>query len=420
MEIASKRLWNSQFPDIVPVVNDGQRWLGARIRELRERAGIQSQELAESLGIDPSAMSNIERGKRGVKAHELAQVAQVLGVSPLAILDESSLVSRLPVAPRAESGLRVEGKAFERLRGLAELNEVLAAGGLPANPAFDGVPNVDLTNWIESADSLAKWAESRLNFRSDGDESFTRLANGIEAELRVDVCVDEPGDGESSLVGAAITDRSFPLIFVSSEQPRPRALFTLAHELAHVLVADGEPLTLDMDLAGKDDGERFANTFAAALLMPFEVIENMLEKYGRNTLVLAVLIDTLGVSYESLVYRLHNLRLINAEGRDRLRAFGLQGVLTHLEDQDLISRLLRRHVTYPETRPPTWLVARAFAAFERGVVSIRPLAGLLAEEPDRLLKQLDEARRTGDIDQENFAYVSEGVNDEEVFSGDPV
>lgn len=420
MEIASKWLWNSQFPDIVPVVNDGQRWLGTRIRELRERVGIQSQELAESLGIDPSAMSNIERGKRGVKAHELAQIAQVLGVSPLAILDESSLVSRLPVAPRAELGLRVEGRAFERLRGLAELNEVLATGGLPANPALDDVPDVDLNNWIESADSLARWAGDRLNFQADGDESFTRLASRIETELRVDVCVDEPGDGDSSLVGAAITDRSFPLIYVSSEQPRPRALFTLAHELAHVLVADGEPVTLDLDLVGRDDGERFANAFAASLLMPLEVIETMLERYGRSTLVLAILMDTLGVSYESLVYRLHNLRLINAEGRDRLRSFGLQGVLTHIEDQDLVSRLLRRHVTYPESRPPSWLVARAFAAFERGVVSIRPLAGLLAEEPDRLLQQLDEARRTGGLDQENFAYVPDGVNDEEVFSGDPV
>ncbi|MEJ7721801.1 MAG: ImmA/IrrE family metallo-endopeptidase [Ilumatobacteraceae bacterium] len=45
-----------------------------------------------------------------------------------------------------------------------------------------------------------------------------------------------------------ITDRSFPLVFVRASQPRPRALFTLAHELAHVLAGDGDTFTVDEDL----------------------------------------------------------------------------------------------------------------------------------------------------------------------------
>lgn len=413
-------MWNSQSPDNVAAVKDGGGWVGTRIRVLRERVGIQSQELAEELGIDPSAMSNIERGKRGVKAHELSQIAQILGVSPLAILDESSLVGRLPVAPRAQAGLEVEARAFERLRGLAELHEVLAAGGLASTPALNDVPQADLTNWKESADSLARWAVERLGFQAHGDETFSRLVDLIEEKLRVDVSVDEAGEGEAGLAGAAITERSFPLIFVNSEQPRPRALFTLTHELAHVLMGDGDPLTFDFDLAGRNDRERFANVFAATFLMPRDVIADVVEEYGRTALALAILTDRLGVSYESLVYRLHNLRLINAEGRDRLRAYGLHGVLTHVEDEDLVNRLLRRLVTSPETRPPLWLVSRAFAAFEQGVISIRPLAGLLDEDPDKLLQQLAEARRTGGIDEEDFAYGPDEVSDDEVFSGDPI
>ena len=43
---------------------------------------MQSQELAARLGIDPSAMSNIERGRRSVKTQELMKIAEALSVSP--------------------------------------------------------------------------------------------------------------------------------------------------------------------------------------------------------------------------------------------------------------------------------------------------------------------------------------------------
>lgn len=418
MKIASIRLRESQLLCSVPHVGDAAATLGARIRALREQAGLQSRELADQLGIDPSAMSNIERGKRSVKTDELTLIAEALGVSPLAILDESSLLARLPVAPRTEAAATVEALPFERLRGLAELHEVLADAGIPAQPLLDNVPTADPERWLESAEMLAEWATKHLEVQAHGDETFSGLIEGIEEHLRVDVLVDEH-TGEA-LAGAAITDRAFPLIFVNALQPRPRALFTLAHELAHVLVGDGDALTLDFDLTARDERERLANAFAASYLMPAQAIEAAIDEHGRTATALAQMVDRLGVSFESLVYRLHNLKFINAEGRDQLRTYGLRGVLDQVEDKELVGRLLRRLGTQPERRPPTWLVRRSYEGYRRGVVSIRPLAGLLEIDPDELIEGLAQLEEGVQVVGHTFPEAGDELSDDELFSGNPV
>lgn len=418
MKIASIRLRESQAVCSVSDVGDAAATLGARICTLREQAGLQSRELATHLGIDPSAMSNIERGKRAVKTDELTLIAEALGVSPLAILDESSLLARLPVAPRTDTGAQLESSAFEGLRTLAELHEVLADAGLPAQPLLDDVPPADAGRWKESAEALAEWATKRLDVQAEGDETFSGLIEAIEDRLHVDVLVEEHnGDG---LAGAAITDRAFPLIFVNAFQPRPRALFTLAHELAHVLVGDGDALTLDFDLTARDERERLANAFAASYLMPARAIHAAIDEHGRIATALAQMVDRLGVSFESLVYRLHNLRLINAEGRDQLRTYGLRGVLAQVDDDELVGRLLRRLGTHPERRPPTWLAVRAFAGYRRGAVSVRPLAGLLEIDPDDLIERLAQLEEGAHVVEQTFPGPGEEISDDELFSGNPV
>ncbi len=363
-------------------------------------------------------MSNIERGKRGVKTEELTLIAEALGVSPLAILDESSLLARLPVAPRAETGAQLESLAFERLRALAELHEVLANGGVTAEPALDDVPQVDAMRWKESAEALAEWTTEYLDFQPHGDETFSELVEAVEERLRIDVLIEEHVD--DTLAGAAVTDRGFPLIFVNARHPRPRCLFTLAHELAHVLVGDGDALTLDFDLAARDERERLANAFAANFLMPASAIQKAINRDGRTATALARMIDHFGVSFESLIYRLHNLRLINAEGRDQLRAYGFRGLLTRVDDGELVGQLLGRLGTRPERRPPRWLASRAFAGYRRGVVSVRPLAGLLDIEPEDLMEGLAQLDHGASIVEQTFPRASEDVSDDEVFNGNPV
>jgi len=403
--------------------------LGARIRALREQAGMQSQELAAQIGIDPSAMSNIERGKRSVKTQELIQIAEALHVSPMALLDEHSLPARLPVAARIDGGQATRGEAYQRLLALSELHEVLSRAGLATPNCLDAVPAVNHSYWKADADALAEWATKHLRVEQAGDERLCQLADAIESQLGVDVLVEEYiGD---DLSGAAITEQGFPLIFVNAQHPTPRSLFTLAHELGHLLMRHDGSITLDVDFVGADQTERQANAFAAAFLMPEARVAQYIEDYGRGAESLLRMTHDFGVSFESLVYRLHNLRKIDAEGRDRLRSIGWSGLLSSMESdpglrnrlgRDLSVRLISRQAQRPARRPPIWLTARCLAGYRQGVVSIRPLAGLLNVEPDKLLEHVagpDEDSAAALNESDYFPH-DDLSTDDELFAGSPV
>jgi Zn-dependent peptidase ImmA (M78 family) len=373
-------------------------------------------------------MSNIERGKRSVKTQELIQIAEALQVSPMALLDERSLPARLRVAPRSDGEQAIKGEAYERLLALSELHEVLSDAGLTTPNQLGAVPAASHRYWKADADALSNWATDYLKVEAAGDERFAQLADAIEGRLGVDVLVEEyAGD---ALSGAAITEHDFPLIFVNAQHPTPRSLFTLAHELGHLLMGHDGSITLDVDFVGADEAERQANAFGAAFLMPEVEVDRYIKDYGRGAESLLRMTYDFGVSFESLIYRLHNLRKIDAEGRDRLREIGWSGLLSMIEDSDLqhrlgpevSMRLISRQAQRPARRPPSWLTTRCLAGHKKGVISIRPLAGLLQVEPDKLLEHIES------FDDESAAALDEGdyfphddhSTDDELFAGSPV
>jgi len=427
--IARTLLRESQVRRTVHEVAAAETAIGARIRAVREQAGIKAQELAAAIGLDPSALSNIERGKRSVKTDELAKIAQVLNVSPLALLDDESLPARMPVAPRAVANGIQNGTAYARLLGLAELHEALEHAGIRSESHLDGAPSVENLGWKDAADALADWASRRLSDDVGGDNRFSSIADAIELAFGIDVIV-EPHD-DDPLAGAAIADPSFPLIFVNADQPTQRAIFTLAHELGHLLADHGEPITLDEEhLSARNDNERLANAFAARLLMPEDRVRKIIDDRGRGVEALAFMTYTFGVSFQSLVYRLHNLRIVNAETRDRLQSVGWHGLLRAIERPDINERvgpqvrqsLLGRLGSQPQRRAPRWLVDRTLAGYARGVVSIRPLAGLLNEHPDDLLGEVESlSPASTDILRSDVRNDSDDdASDDELFDGSPV
>ncbi|MBW1918511.1 MAG: ImmA/IrrE family metallo-endopeptidase [Deltaproteobacteria bacterium] len=94
----------------------------------------------------------------------------------------------------------------------------------------------------------------------------------------------------------------------------PRARFTVAHEIGHVvlhakflrhrLLDGGNILKLHRgDIPAFRDPECQANAFAAAFLMPTHHVDRMVRK-GAD---IGALVETFGVSWESAEYRLKNL-----------------------------------------------------------------------------------------------------------------
>ena len=55
--------------------------VGARVRALRESAGVTQVDLAERVGLAPYVLCNLEKGRRRALADEIERIARALGVS---------------------------------------------------------------------------------------------------------------------------------------------------------------------------------------------------------------------------------------------------------------------------------------------------------------------------------------------------
>jgi len=100
------------FADSKP---DDRAVLGKRLREAREYLGFSQEEVARYLAIPRTALSNIERGQRGVDALELKRLA-VLYKQPVGYFTgETAETSELPQdiahLARAAAGLSETDRA---------------------------------------------------------------------------------------------------------------------------------------------------------------------------------------------------------------------------------------------------------------------------------------------------------------------
>ena len=395
--------------------------IGRRVRQLRIGTGAPLGDVASALGVSAQELSAIERGDRDISDTELTTFADFVGVSELAILEPDSLLGRLAVAPRAGDETESTREAHRRLTALAEIHHVLRDGGHEAQPRVQSVPQDSSGRWLNRANQLAEWAGQRLgDLTRDPPEAdrFAALAAVIECQFGVDVMVESLG--EAGPLGLSMTDPEFPFILVNADEIRPRAMFTLAHEFGHVLAGDGSEIKIDEDLRGNNDDERLANAFAAALLMPEQRVSSLIEEHGRDAKCLAMMILYFGVSFESLIYRLHNLQIVNATGRDALKNAGLHGLLTALGDTEESTMLLSARER-PPRKPPHHLTTRCISGIWDGTISAAPLAGLLGVETDELVEKLRKAWETADAITEDCSTPKDSPDVvEQAYDADPV
>ena len=386
-----------------------------RVDALVQRLGLTSKEVAERAEMDPTALSKVRSGDRNLKASELRKLASALGVSPLALLDGESLSARLPIAPRVASD-GAGGDAYRRVLALVELHDVLSRRGIRDTLPTTSVAAPDGPT-TGAAVALGRRARQRLTF-AEGPDKFRSIADAIEAEFGVNVLV-EAYNGDT-LAGAAVTDAEFPLIFVNADQPRQRALFTLAHELGHVLARHSGGVFWDEggSFIGSTNQERAANAFAAEFLMPADEIGRLVAEFGRGATAIARMILTFGVSYESLSYRLRSAGFITAEGLQQLQELRWTGLIAAVSDDATRANLIALRSARPDRRTPLAFAQRLLHGFKDGVVSIRPLAGLLDCDPDELLEALTTSHETTETFNEDFSpSPSDAIAEDDLYAG---
>lgn len=118
----------------------------------------------------------------------------------------------------------------------------------------------------------------------------------------------KPDDGSELQKISGFFDPASKTIYINSEDPSTRQMFTIAHELGHFELKH-EPEQFDVlyrfaTPIDKNPIEQEANTFAANLLVPEEMLKKVREKYKLTTNDFIALANIFGVSPEVMRYRL--------------------------------------------------------------------------------------------------------------------
>lgn len=348
-----------------------------RVRAEVNALQISKSAAAAAIGLEPSKLSKVLNGKRRISSLELALLAQLTGRSV-----DWFLTGEKPrswrVAARATEQSRAElnktGEAVIKL--IAERWDGLTVlGDLPVIPARP--ERADTSRYLTQA---SKMAEGTLKMLSApvGGLSNAELIENLEEDLGIQVIITGLPAG---IDGLSYQDGDLRVVVLRSTSDYYRQRFTFAHEIGHLFWGDAmDRVIAETMWDSKAHEESRANSFAASLLMPRDEI---VEFVGSSSVQeeFDALVWHFQVSPAALGYRLMNLHMISDTERKRLSR---PTTATAAERDGKSIEFMQRSDAAKDVRPPWRLVALYLEAYDRGDVTLRPVADLLGWSLDEV------------------------------------
>lgn len=136
--------------------------------------------------------------------------------------------------------------------------------------------------------------------------------------------------GEAADLGFTVKKENDIIIFTNSSSRLSREIFTLAHEIGHIMLHFGEASSFIDDngtINGRnvDEKEHEANYFAACLLMPADEVDKFIDLQvpdfkgkGLSAMDIARIMSEFNVSFDMALNRLESLGAIDSSQKLRL------------------------------------------------------------------------------------------------------
>lgn len=291
----------------------------------RERAGLTIEDVAAKFKKDPAVIEAWESGEDAPTYVQLEKLSYKLYDRPVALFFFPEPPEE--VEPKGEFRL-IPDQEIERLspgmrrvvrRALASQESLreLTGGRNPADARI--VDRVDARR-LRSLDTLAKRVREGLGVNlvtqmswDSLDTAFKRWRAAIEG---AGVFVFKNAFGDDDVSGFCLYDEVLPLIYLNNSTSQARQIFTLFHELAHLLYhASGITLQdesyLDR-LKGRDlTIETMCNRFAGAFLVPDADFDVRSARMRGEDVEVEELARLYNVSREVILRKFRDRRLVS-------------------------------------------------------------------------------------------------------------
>ncbi len=287
--------------------------LASLLKKEREALGLTLGEVSHKLGFSHyQILSNIESGRRALKAWELAALSKIYGrdvdyfLFPEQKKPEGNILWRNP-EPNSQQE-EVKRTFFNYCEKYKTLLKILGEKEAENHDLLLSTDKSELLN-NNSFEYAAKKASDYLRLLQLGARPSCSLAKTLEDKIRIKIIHLNLPEGISG--GSTISEFGMAILVNSNDAPW-RQNFDLAHEFFHLISWNHFRFE---QIYKKQNIERLANIFASAFLMPEDEIRSEVEKRIASSKItyfsLIEIAQDFEVSIEALLWRLVNLGLLD-------------------------------------------------------------------------------------------------------------
>jgi Zn-dependent peptidase ImmA (M78 family) len=356
-------------------------------------SGIPKDVIIQKTGILAERLESLINGKDEPNLAELRKISKVLKTSPDFLLSNEDQYENISVLFRQALNNENEKNNADKISYRVGNLLTLLHDYKVKESAFKNFPFLE--NNFPNARQLAGIFR-KLYCDSDFLTPLVHLPELVSEKLNCILCVIDLGndtDGASAIIS------KIPFIFIS---PRfePRMLFTLAHELAHIISHHDTEINfakIDKHITelgrNRFKDEAFANAFASELLLPEEAVgftlKSFRDHFGNKGAIGDIEIINLsriyGVSFDVAAKRCEDLNLLPKGG-----AFSLSEEIKkeHINPEKRAAELRipeREKIYFPKVS--SILIQSALDKINSGKLSVGKASEILSIPISELISQ---------------------------------
>lgn len=256
----------------------------AVLKWARERAGFSLSEVAQSLGKAPETIAEWESGNSLPTYNQLEKLAYSLYKRPIAIFffptppEEPEAAEAFRTLPQFELDALLPDTrhAIRQARAFQVALRELCDGKNPAPRQIIRSVQVRPSDSIRPSASVVRtFLRTTLEQQTKWKTYDYALENWREAVQDCGVFVFKRAFKQDDISGFCLSDEEFPVIYLSNSTAKARQIFSLFHELGHLMLrTSGVTMLSDRYIDALSGDARaievFCNRFTAEFLVPSE------------------------------------------------------------------------------------------------------------------------------------------------------